>query len=357
MNDPLVVLATARVDGETNNLNFMPYRNTIAIGHNLLYSELIDQTLSKLDPKVCAITNRCIVNSSQFDAQARSKIFDYLAVEKKSRIHPSTVLNAHGTSTFISIKKHIPSVTDSFKLEYACASGLKSLELIDKIASDDVYLLLAAEVPISDYYEYMLHSLGATAKFDQYHSPFDLKRAGLALGNGAAAMIITKQSTAKKYGVNPIAVINSVSAYTSANHPTDPISVSELVDFVEATIQRSGIKKDSIAYWDAHATGTVKGDSHEYQAFNKIFADTDCKISSFKSRIGHTMAASSLIESVHAIEYLQQSLIPGNYNISTPLNSDKRIITEQISTNKKTFVKCSFGFSGKNACAVITVLK
>ena len=68
------------------------------------------------------------------------------------------------------------------------------------------------------------------------------------------------------------------------------------------------------------------------------------------------MAASSLIETVHAIEYLSQSLIPGNYNIITPLADDRRIITEEVATNKKTFVKCSFGFSGKNACAVITVI-
>lgn len=355
MNDPLVVVDLSRVDADTESKSFTPYRDSIAASTGLSYIELVNRALGKLQPAILNTVTKCIINSAQFDAVSRNQIFNDLTA-KKSRSRPSTVLHAQGTSISLALKQHAPNLNDTLKIEYACASGLKSIELVDKIIQDEVYLILAVEVPVADYYEYMLHSLGATAS-GKYYSPFDRQRRGLALGDGASAVVVTKLGTANKHNLTPVAIVNAIGSFTSAEQSTDPVDTNTLTKFIRSVIDASNVDRTDIVFWDAHATATVKGDQTEYDVFADIFAGIDCKISSFKGRIGHLMSASSLTETVHAIEKLQKGIIPGTDNIVEPMCNDERIITEEVATTGHSFVKCSFGFAGKNACAVLTVNK
>lgn len=78
-------------------------------------------------------------------------------------------------------------------------------------------------------------------------------------------------------------------------------------------------------------------------------------LSSYKGSIGHTMAASAAIEMVNAIENLQQGIIPPNNNLFNPFDPDVRLNTVSVKTDKKVFLKTSFGFGGRNGATVITV--
>jgi 3-oxoacyl-(acyl-carrier-protein) synthase len=67
------------------------------------------------------------------------------------------------------------------------------------------------------------------------------------------------------------------------------------------------------------------------------------------------MSSSGVIEIINAIENIQNNTISPNYNLECPMVSDPRLITAKTSTQKKTFVKTSFGFGGRNGAATITV--
>jgi 3-oxoacyl-(acyl-carrier-protein) synthase len=67
------------------------------------------------------------------------------------------------------------------------------------------------------------------------------------------------------------------------------------------------------------------------------------------------MGASSVIEIVNAIQQLQKNHISPNYNLEQPIINDPRLITDFTVTQKKTFIKTSFGFGGRNGATVITV--
>jgi 3-oxoacyl-(acyl-carrier-protein) synthase len=67
------------------------------------------------------------------------------------------------------------------------------------------------------------------------------------------------------------------------------------------------------------------------------------------------MSSSGVIEIANAIENIQRNCISPNYNLEQPIAADPRLITAVTSTQKKTFVKTSFGFGGRNGATVITV--
>jgi 3-oxoacyl-(acyl-carrier-protein) synthase len=67
------------------------------------------------------------------------------------------------------------------------------------------------------------------------------------------------------------------------------------------------------------------------------------------------MSASSVIEIVNAIKHLQKNKISPTHNLVQPIVNDPRLIAHVASTKKKTFIKTSFGFGGRNGAAVITV--
>jgi 3-oxoacyl-[acyl-carrier-protein] synthase II len=216
-------------------------------------------------------------------------------------------------------------------------------------------MIMAVDKSTAQYFQLTFNSLSALASGPRYYAPFDADRNGFAMGEGAALMIVCTQSKAEQLNLPIIAELNAIATKTIATHPTDPSDIDQIQQFILDTIVKSQCSLDEFAYWDAHGTATPVGDDLEYKIFNGIFGTRDVAISSFKSRIGHCMAASALIELVNGIENMRKQNITHTYGIVNKMVDDDRIITQARHTDKKTFIKTSFGFGGRNAAAVITV--
>lgn len=352
MNNPLVIVDISRVDSQSESTTATP--NDRGIWLFTLpqdASQMAEQTVSRLNAKVCEKVHTVIVCSSADDSYARyrSTIND--------RARPRDVLGALGVNLAIIMKKYLPNMQNIFKAEAACASGLIALELADMIARthDAVVLIAGVDKSTAPIFLNLFYYIGAVAtEPNKYYSPFDQQRAGFAMGEGAAMLAVTTASYAAKQGLDVIAVINSVNTQTIMTHPTAPSDPVLLEQFIRRTISNSGINSKDFACWDAHATATPQGDELEYQIFSNIFQE-DIAISSYKSRVGHCMSASAVVEIVNAVEHLLEHKVSPNYNLIQPISDDPRLITQETSTLKKTFIKTSFGFGGRNGAAVITV--
>ena len=352
MNDPLVIVDISRVDSRSESVTATP--NDRGIWLFTLpqdASQMAEQSVSQLSTKVCENIHTVIVCSSTDDSYAR-----YRSIIN-DRARPRDVLNALGVNFSIILKKYLPNMQNIFKTEAACASGLVALELADMIARkhDAVVLIAGVDKSTAPIFLNLFYYIRAVAtKPDKYYSPFDQRRAGFAMGEGAAMLAVTTASCAAKQGLDVIAVINSVKTQTILTHPTAPSDSVLLEEFIRHTIRDSGIDSKDFACWDAHATATPQGDELEYQVFSKIFKE-DMAISSYKSRVGHCMSASAVVEIVNAVEHLLRHKVSPNYNLVQPISDDPRLITQETGTLKKTFIKTSFGFGGRNAVAVVTV--
>lgn len=354
MKDPLVVVGISRVDAETESVEATQDKN----GAWLFQlpqdaAAMAVQALDQLDTSTKQHIHTVIVTNAAEDSHARQRC---IMTEEKSR--PRDVLSALGTNLVLILKKYFPQVENIFKIDAACASGMYALEVAEMVVRSKNVVVAVAGVDKSTapFFVNMFRSLGALAQSkDQYHTPFNVNRCGFAMGEGAGIIAITTQTHADTLGLPTLAYIDTINTKTIVTHPTDPSDSTSMVEFIQSTIRASHHVLDDFAYWDAHATATPTGDLMEYQLFANIFKNTSVAFSSFKGRVGHCMCASSLIEIIQGIQSLQKQQIPANYLLKEPMANDQRLLATSLPTLKKTFIKTSFAFGGRNGAAVITV--
>lgn len=313
------------------------------------------QVITQLPAEVKQHIGTAIIASAQGDSRAKDRMMIAEKVQHKPKVRPSDALAATGATLPMTIMDQLPSVYDVFQVESACASSIKALELATVLAQtkEEVVLVAGIDFSTSAYVLYGFSSLGALAANNGYHAPFDQNRDGIAIGDGAATIAVCTQAFAEQHCLSILAVVDSVKSFSHCTHPTSPTDTTLLGNFLENVVIASGRSKQEFAYWDAHATATQAGDHIEFHVFAEMFADIP--ISSYKGHVGHCLSASGAIEIVNAIEHLQKGTVPATKGIITPMVDDPRIITQPLSTTRKTFIKCSFGFGGRNGAAVITV--
>jgi 3-oxoacyl-(acyl-carrier-protein) synthase len=357
MIDPLVIVGMSRVDSSTENTQ------PVATAEHSVWvytipqdaTDLAYESIAKIPDNVRNSVHTVITCNSADDAYARQRC---IVKNIGDRIRPRDVLGALGVNLVMALNENLPNMQNMFKAEAACATGLVALELAEMIArtKNVVVLLAGVDKSTSPFFLNMFRNVGALAASpDQHYVAFDSRRCGFAMGEGAGLLAVTTQSHAQELDLSVIATVDAINTRTMVTHPTDPSNPELIEQLVRETIQTSGRNLAEFAYWDAHGTATPVGDELEYNIFAKVFENHDLAISSFKSRVGHCMSASALVEMINGIENLQQQTITYNYNLTDKFVNDDRIITQPVHTTKRTFVKTSFGFGGRNAAAVITV--
>lgn len=181
--------------------------------------------------------------------------------------------------------------------------------------------------------------------------PFDKERNGLNLGEGAAFLILEKEEDAKQKKHYAI-----LSGYGNANDAFHPSSLSENGEgpyrAMHDALQLANLNSSQISFVNTHGTGTENNDEVEGKAMQRIFGNVPPFLSS-KSKIGHTLGAAAVIESVLSILALNNNEIYPSLNFKSPVESTGlkpvTVLQKQINENVMTN---SFGFGG-NCCSLI----
>lgn len=357
MQDRIVIVAHSTVDPITQNTQISKIKDFWCFDLDISFSEMSKLAIEQIPLSIRQQMSSLIFCTLSSNEPCRAQIYQDIA-SGKSRSKPSVVLEAAGLNTRLALCGDLDVNPDIYNVQAACATGLKALELgmMTALLKDQVVIVGACDKMTTDFNLTFFNSLGAISKSAEFKGPFDNNRSGFAMGVGAAFVAICKETTAIKNGWEPLAIVNSVESCTKPVHPTNPSDIEFIESLVNKTISNSGITKSEIAFWNAHATCTPMGDDLEYQAFCRVFGNQELPISSLKGRIGHTMGPSALIELIHGIEYIKQGKIFSNDKLESPLIDDSRILKVESSTDRKTILKTSFGFGGRNSVAVITVL-
>lgn len=140
--------------------------------------------------------------------------------------------------------------------------------------------------------------------------PYGLGRAGLALGEGAAAFVLERAETARARGARPLAVLAGYGSTCDAASLVDPKCDGEAAAMRQA-IADAGLPRDAIGLVNAHATGTDAGDVAEAQAIADVFGPGRLPpVCATKSLHGHLLGAAGAIEAAMSIAALQEQSIP-----------------------------------------------
>ena len=179
--------------------------------------------------------------------------------------------------------------------------------------------------------------------------PFDADRAGLNLGEGAAFVVLQKDSS------RPIAYVSGYGNRCDAFHQTASSENGEgaFLAMTEA-LESAGLKASDIDYVNAHGTGTQNNDMSESRALSRVFGDNIPPVSSTKGFTGHTTSASGAIETVICLLAMQNDMIPANLGWEKPspgLVQPSMGVENAVLNN----VMCnSFGFGGNDSSLVLS---
>ncbi len=190
------------------------------------------------------------------------------------------------------------------------------------------------------------NALGALATGS--NRPFDARRDGIVLGEGAAVLVLEAFEHAQARGARILAELVGYGLTSDANHITAPHPEGAgMARAIDAALRRSGLKPEQIGYINAHGTGTELNDKSETAAVKRAFGDAayTTPMSSIKPMVGHTLSAAGAIESVATILGLRGQYLPPTLNYGTP---DPLCDLDYVPNTAR---QASFEFAMKNSLA------
>jgi len=158
---------------------------------------------------------------------------------------------------------------------------------------------------------FALRTLAAADPADPAASckPFDKRRGGLVLGEGAAAFVLEDEAHARARGAPIHGFLTGYGNSCDAVHMSRPDRDGQLRAMREA-LQESGLPTDAIGYVNAHGTATLVGDVVEAEAVSAIFGEGAVRVSSTKSMHGHLLGGAGALEFAAALLALEQGIVP-----------------------------------------------
>lgn len=185
-------------------------------------------------------------------------------------------------------------------------------------------------------------------------SPFDMKRDGLVIGEGAGTLILEDLDHALARGATIYAEIVGFHTNCDAAHITQPQKETMQI-CIERGLRSAGLEAREIGYINAHGTATDRGDIAESHATAAIFG-ANTPISSLKSYFGHTLGACGALEAWMSIEMMREGWFAETLNLTRPdeacgeldyiMGEARKIDTEFVQSN-------NFAFGGINTSLVL----
>ena len=191
--------------------------------------------------------------------------------------------------------------------------------------------------------------------------PWDARRDGFVLGEGAGVLVLEEYDHAKARGATIYCELTGYGMSADANHITAPCEDGEgAARCMQNAIKNAQIETTDIDYVNAHGTSTPLGDIAETVAIKRMFGDHShsMAVSSTKSSIGHLLGAAGGVEAVFTVLAIKDQIAPPTINLNDPdpqcdLNYVPNVPQEiQI----RSAISNSFGFGGTNGSLVFTNL-
>jgi 3-oxoacyl-[acyl-carrier-protein] synthase II len=252
-----------------------------------------------------------------------------------------------------------------FGIVSACAAGANSLATaVRMIQTGDADAALAggSEAALTPLSRAAFSALDATSTVG-ISRPFDARRDGFIMGEGAGVLVLEDGEKARARGAEVLAVIRGVGQTSDAHHLTAPRADGEgAAAAIEAALADADLTAADVDYVNAHGTSTPLNDRSETVAIKKALGDRaqDVPVSSAKSSIGHLLGAAGAVETIATIASLRKGVVAPTLGYEEP---DEGLDLDYVpgsarpldtpEDRKPIGITNSFGFGGHNAVLVL----
>ncbi|QDU50094.1 beta-ketoacyl-[acyl-carrier-protein] synthase family protein [Gimesia panareensis] len=247
----------------------------------------------------------------------------------------------------------------------ACATGFSSImrgaELIREGICDTV-LAGSTDASLLPAVLASFHRMGVLAsQFDspaRACRPYDIRRNGFVVGEGAGILVLESLEQAEQRGVTPYAEWLTGGLGSDSTHlmQFDPEAQS-LAHLINETLRRAGVEHDEIDYINLHGTGTQINDVYETHALQKAFGAHAASIacSSLKGGMGHLLGAAGSVELALTLLAMRDGIVPPTLNLEEPDPECALNYTPLVAVPReiRTALKLSFGFGGHLAAGLV----
>ena len=201
-----------------------------------------------------------------------------------------------------------------------------------------------------------MHALSTSEDPNAASLPFDKRRAGFVIGEGATALVLEEYEHAVARGAKIYGEVCGYGSTCDAYHMTSP--APDAAGGARAMIQameEAGYNESDRVYVNAHGTGTPMNDSGETTAIKTALGEEkahEILISSTKSMTGHLLGAAGAIEAAVCLKVLETGIVPPTINLEEPdpacdLNY---VPNKAVEAEIDLCLSNSLGFGGHNAC-------
>ncbi|GGS57871.1 beta-ketoacyl-[acyl-carrier-protein] synthase family protein [Streptomyces cinerochromogenes] len=248
--------------------------------------------------------------------------------------------------------------TRTYTLSNACSASLHTLAMAqDLIAAGEADTVVVAGVDTITASMFGLLDRVQMTVPDRVR-PFDRERRGTLMGDGAAAIVLTRQDGSA--GERAHGLLRGVAMNCDAGHPTapDPQGISAAI---RSAHERAGVKPDDIDLVVLHGTGTLLNDEAETTAVGEVFGPhaSHPLMTALKGMTGHTSGGSGLLSLIVAARSLSTGRVPPTVGLDhrVPGAEPFRFVLPGQARPAASPLRLAqinaFGFGGVNAVAVL----
>jgi 3-oxoacyl-[acyl-carrier-protein] synthase II len=246
----------------------------------------------------------------------------------------------------------------------ACAAGANAIGSAARMVGygdADACVAGGSEAAITSLAIAAFAEMGATSK-SGISRPFDRRRDGFVMGEGAGVMVLEDAEAAEARGARILGYLSGYGATADAHHMTAPEPSGEgAARAITKALADAALEPGDLAYVNAHATSTPLNDRSETEALKAALGEVaaNIPISSTKSSIGHLLGAAGAVEAVATLEALRAKVAPPTLNLEEPDEDlDLDYVPRQarplpLNGRPPVGISNSFGFGGHNVVLCI----
>jgi len=281
------------------------------------------------------------------------------------RVSPLSVplLMANAAAGVLSMRHRLRG--PSFAVASACATGAHAIATAARLIAygdADAVVVGGSEAALSALATAAFAAMEATSP-SGVSRPFDRRRDGFVLGEGAGVLVLEDAERAEARGARVLGYLRGCGMTSDAHHITAPEpGGGGAARAMEAALRDAGVTREEIVYINAHGTSTPLNDRAETEAIKAVFGEHAYRVpvSSLKSAVGHLLGAAGAVEAIACLLALRDRVAPPTLNYEEP---DDGLDLDYVPRAPKPLsvpegkpaigISNSFGFGGHNAVVCI----